>query len=82
MGAVVNIVAMLKLSPLAIGGALYVKIMFIDYNILQQPAKEDFEIPSQIVPMISVVNLVELIPIMSVVAQNVDCCGFATVLYA
>ena len=66
MGAVVNIVAMLKLSPLAIGGALYVKIMFIDYNILQQPAKEDFEIPSQIVPMISVVNLVELIPIMSV----------------
>ena len=66
MGAVVNIVAMLKLSPLAIGGALYVTIMFIDYNILQQPAKEDFEIPSQIVPMISVVNLVELIPIMSV----------------
>ena len=66
MGAVVNIVAMLKLSPLAIGGALYVKIMFIDYNILQQPAKEDFEIPSQIVPMISAVNLVELIAIMSV----------------
>ena len=66
MGAVVNIVAMLKLSPLAIGGALYVKIMFIDYNILQQPAKEDFEIPSQIVPMISVVNLVELRAIMSV----------------
>ena len=66
MGAVVNIVAMLKLSPLAIDGALYVTIMFIDYNILQQPAKEDFEIPSQIVPMISVVNLVELRAIMSV----------------
>ena len=66
MGAVVNIVAMLKLSPLAIGGAVYITIMFTDYNILQQPAKEDFEIPSQIVPMISVVNLVELIAIMSV----------------
>ena len=39
LGAVVSIVAMLKLSPLAIGGVLYITIMFIDYNILQQPAK-------------------------------------------
>ena len=66
LGAVVSVVAMLKLSPLAIDGILYITIMFIDYKISQQPVKQDFEIPSQIVPMILAVNLDELIA-MSVV---------------
>ena len=39
LGAVVSIVAMLKLSALAIGGVLDIAIMFIDYNMLQQPVK-------------------------------------------
>ena len=39
LGAVVSIVAMLKLPALAVGGVLYITIRFIDYNILQQPVK-------------------------------------------
>ena len=39
LGAVVSVVAMLKLSPLAIDGVLYITIMFIDYKISQQPVK-------------------------------------------